>query len=117
MSGARTLLKRYAAYREVFAAPETKPAGLWSRFLVAVVAALMPVDAQYRALLRGVFIRTVMRDLQVFCRAYASTFDPERPEVIHVLEGRREVYNRIVNYTNMDPRLLQELREEAASDE
>jgi hypothetical protein len=116
MTQAAKLLKRYNAYREVFAAPELQPAGWWARVVLAVAAALLPAGAQYRTLFRGVFIRVVLADLQTFCRAYTSTFDPERPEVIYTLEGRREVYNRIVNFTHMDPRFLRELREEADSD-
>lgn len=110
------LLKRYNAYREVFLESEMKPAGLWARFVLAVAAALLPPEAPYRLLFRGVFVRTVMADLQTFCRAYTSTFDPEREKVVFVLEGRREVYNRIVNYTNMNARFLRDLRQEAEED-
>lgn len=117
MTPARKLLKRYEAYRQVFAEPESQRLSRWSKFVLAVAAALLPRPDQYGFLFRGVFARTVLADLQGFCRAYTSTFDPERPNVVYILEGRREVYNRIVNYTHMDPRMLRELRTEADSDE
>ena len=44
----------------------------------------------------------VLVDLAKFCRAGASTFDPD-PRIHAVLEGRREVWLRIQNHLNLTP--------------
>lgn len=41
-------------------------------------------------------IAFVLQDLSHFCRAYTSTFNAKNPKVQDLLEGRREVYYRIV---------------------
>ena len=42
----------------------------------------------------------VMQDLARFCRAHESTFHPD-PRVAANLDGRREVYLRIVNHLGL----------------
>lgn len=42
----------------------------------------------------------VMEDLARFCRAGKSTFDPD-PRVHALLEGRREVWQRIAQHLNL----------------
>lgn len=42
----------------------------------------------------------VLRDLAKFCRAHKSTFDPD-PRIAAMLDGRREVFLRILKYTQL----------------
>ncbi len=42
----------------------------------------------------------VLRDLSVFCRAHEPTFHPD-PRVEGILQGRREVWLRIQNYSHL----------------
>ncbi len=63
---------------------------------------------QYLAERRTAYVRTfntpageeVMRDLAKFCRAYESTFHPD-PRVHAVLEGRREVWLRLIEHLRL----------------
>lgn len=41
----------------------------------------------------------VMLDLANFCRAYRPTFHPDNQKIQDLQEGRREVYQRIVDHT------------------
>ncbi len=50
----------------------------------------------------------VLRDLMKFCRAQETTFDPD-PRVHAALEGRREVYLRIVQHLGLTSDELFEL--------
>lgn len=50
----------------------------------------------------SVFTRTVLLDLAKFCRAYQTTFH-EDPRIHAMLEGRREVFLRILHHTKLDP--------------
>lgn len=43
----------------------------------------------------------VMLDMAAFCRAYTPTFHPTNPKIQDLLEGRREVYQRIMDYTRL----------------
>jgi hypothetical protein len=43
----------------------------------------------------------VLADLRRFCKATVSTFDPD-PRVHAMLEGRREVFWRIIGFLNVD---------------
>lgn len=43
----------------------------------------------------------VLKDLERFCRAHESTFSPD-PRVHALLEGRREVYLRIMDYLELE---------------
>lgn len=45
--------------------------------------------------------RIVLKDLKAFCRANTATFTQGDPHTTSLLEGRREVFNRISNYVNM----------------
>lgn len=45
--------------------------------------------------------RAVLEDLKKFCRAESSTFDAD-PRIHALLEGRREVYLRIINHLQMN---------------
>ncbi len=50
-------------------------------------------------------IEFVMLDLAFFCRAYTSTYD-DVPTRAALKEGRREVYNRIMDHTLLDHNTL-----------
>lgn len=49
--------------------------------------------------------KLVMADLTRFCRGAVTTFHPD-PRVHALLEGRREVWQRIVEHTQLDPSTL-----------
>jgi len=46
-------------------------------------------------------IEFVMLDLAAFCRAYEPTFNPNNQKVQDLLEGRREVFQRIMSFTRL----------------
>jgi hypothetical protein len=46
-------------------------------------------------------VEIVMLDLARFCRAYTPTFHPTNAKVQDMLEGRREVFQRILSYTRL----------------
>ena len=50
----------------------------------------------------------VLKDLAKFCRAFESTFNPD-PRLHAVLEGRREVWLKIMEYLNFDFKELYDL--------
>lgn len=50
---------------------------------------------------KNVFLTDVMEDLAKFCRAEESTFNSD-PRLHALLEGRREVYLRIMDHLQMD---------------
>lgn len=50
----------------------------------------------------------VLKDLAKFCRAHETTFHQD-PRVHAMLEGRKEVWIRIQNFTNMDSETLYKL--------
>ena len=54
----------------------------------------------YRAVFDGVQGEIVKRDLARFCRAFKSTFNPD-PHVASKLDGRREVYLRILEHLEL----------------
>lgn len=62
----------------------------------------------YKQVFQGPLAKTVLKDLAIFCRANASTFDPD-PRVHAGLEGRREVWLRIAHHLNLSPDVLWEL--------
>lgn len=43
----------------------------------------------------------VMLDLATFCRAYTPTFHPTNSKIQDLQEGRREVFQRIMDYTRL----------------
>lgn len=49
---------------------------------------------------KDVAASAVLKDLEKFCRASESTFSAD-PRIHALLEGRREVYLRIKNYTEL----------------
>lgn len=60
-------------------------------------------QAAYKALFAGTAEEwqreLVMMDLAHFCRAYKPTFHPTNQKIQDALEGRREVYQRIMDHT------------------
>lgn len=73
----------------------------------------------YRALFRGPHRDKVLEDLAMFCRAHESTFH-EDTRLAANLDGRREVWLRIVNHLRLsdeDLFLLATGRKTAASTE
>ena len=53
----------------------------------------------------------VLADLKVFCRADRSSFTKGDPHATSLLEGRREVWNRIQEYLNMEESSIRSLAE------
>jgi hypothetical protein len=47
-------------------------------------------------------VQAVLRDLAKFCRASESTFHAD-PRAHALIEGRREVWLRILEHTNLNP--------------
>lgn len=43
----------------------------------------------------------VLLDLAAFCRGYENTFHPTNQKVQDLLEGRKEVYTRIMSFTRL----------------
>lgn len=66
--------------------------------------------------------KVVMADLAKFCRARGSTamVSPQTgsidPIAMAMAEGRREVFNRINEYLQINDNILQNLREEPVND-
>lgn len=58
-------------------------------------------QTDYRKVLTGPVADRVLADLAKFCRADQSCFHAD-PRVHAVLEGRREVYLRIMDHLNLD---------------
>ena len=56
----------------------------------------------YRQVFKGPYAQDVLSDLALFCRANASTFDPDA-RLHAVAEGRREVWLRLQNHLNLTP--------------
>lgn len=54
-------------------------------------------------------VQFVMLDLAHFCRAYRPTFHPTNQKIQDLQEGRREVYQRIMDYTLLDHDTLMKL--------
>lgn len=51
-------------------------------------------------------MQLVMLDLANFCRAYRPTFHPTNPKVQDLMEGRREVWQRIMDHTRLSNEAL-----------
>lgn len=54
-------------------------------------------------------VKMVLADLEAFCRAHRSCFDPD-PRIHSVFEGRREVYLRIRENLDTEPEILWHLK-------
>jgi hypothetical protein len=63
----------------------------------------------YRILFTGPVAETVLQDLMRFCRANETCFH-EDARIHAVLEGRREVWNRIQAHLNLPPEDLWKLQ-------
>ena len=59
----------------------------------------------YQTTFKGPLGELVLKDLARFCRAHSTTFHPDQ-RVHALLEGRREVWERIARHTNMDAETL-----------
>ena len=59
----------------------------------------------YRTVFSGVHGDLVLKDLAKFCRAHETTFH-ENERLHALLEGRREVWERIARHMNMDAEAL-----------
>jgi hypothetical protein len=55
--------------------------------------------------------KEVIADLKKFCRANESTFVKGDPHASALLEGRREVWNRIANYLYLKEEEVRNLKE------
>lgn len=56
--------------------------------------------------------RLVVADLARFCRANSTTFTPGDPHTSTHLEGRREVFTRIISYIGLNELLIYKIEEE-----
>lgn len=63
---------------------------------------LMGRSQDYRQVFNGIPAERVLEDLAKFCRAHDSTFHAD-PRVAAMLEGRREVFLRIMHHLKLDP--------------
>lgn len=78
------------------------------RYAVEVISAIRDVVLQRQAAYKIVFnkdsqhVKQVLQDLARFCRAHDSAFH-EDARVHAMLEGRREVFLRIIKQINLSP--------------
>lgn len=56
--------------------------------------------------------RAILADLAQFCRANSTSFTPGDPHTSTHLEGRREVFTRIVGYIGLNELAIYKLEEE-----
>lgn len=70
----------------------------------------------YRATFNGVEGRKVLADLRRFCRASMPTADVNNVQTTYLLEGRREVWCRIMAHLNLTEEDVFKLIEEYPSD-
>jgi hypothetical protein len=63
--------------------------------------ALKAKEGAFRLALGNENAKTVLADLRVFCHATKSTFS-DNPLEMARLEGRREVFNRIMNFLKIN---------------
>jgi len=66
----------------------------------------------YRAVFNGVEGRKVLADLRRFCRASQPTADVNNVHTTYLLEGRREVWTRIMAHLNLTEQDISTLIEE-----
>lgn len=70
----------------------------------------------YRATFNTVEGQKVLADLRRFCRASVPTADVNNANVTFLLEGRREVFLRIISHMNLTEDDIFELVEEYPQD-
>lgn len=70
----------------------------------------------YRATFNTVEGRKVLADLRRFCRASVPTADVNNVQATYLLEGRREVFLRIISHMNLTEDDIFELVEEYPQD-
>lgn len=66
----------------------------------------------YKKTFSGPDGQKVLADLRRFCRATVPTADVDNPNTTYLLEGRREVYLRIMAHLNLTDEQVYELTEE-----
>lgn len=66
----------------------------------------------YKAAFSGPEGRKVLADLRRFCRATMPTADVNNTNTTYLLEGRREVFLRILSHLNLDEEDVYKLIEE-----
>jgi hypothetical protein len=66
----------------------------------------------YRAVFNGVEGRKVLADLRRFCRASQPTADVNNVHTTYLLEGRREVWCRLMAHLNLTEQDISTLIEE-----
>lgn len=71
--------------------------GAWNRFR------RRRVIAAYRRLFRGADADLVLADLALFCRANASTFVADQPDLSAHYEGARRVFLHIQSMLDLEP--------------
>ena len=70
----------------------------------------------YRATFNNPEGRKVLADLRRFCRASVPTADVNNVQTTYLLEGRREVWLRIVAHINLTDETVSQLIEEYPTD-
>ncbi|MGE0736044.1 MAG: hypothetical protein AB7G15_17135 [Alphaproteobacteria bacterium] len=73
--------------------------------------------AAYRRLFQSPHGEAVLADLKRFCRAATPTHTPGDPYTTAFLEGRREVWNRIVAHIHWDESRIATLAERRDEDD
>lgn len=71
----------------------------------------------YRAIFNSVEGRKVLADLRRFCRATMPTADVNNVHTTYLLEGRREVWGRIMAHLNLTDEDVSTLIEEYPRDD
>lgn len=71
----------------------------------------------YRAIFNSVEGRKVLADLRRFCRASMPTADVNNVHTTYLLEGRREVWGRIMAHLNLTDDDVSNLIEEYPRDD
>lgn len=71
----------------------------------------------YRAIFNGVEGQKVLADLRRFCRATMPTADVNNVHTTYLLEGRREVWGRIMAHLNLTDDAVSNLIEEYPRDD
>lgn len=63
------------------------------------------------------YTKEVIKDLKKFCRADTPTFTQGDPHMTSLLEGRREVWNRIMKYIDISEEELKRIDKEMEEQE
>ncbi len=102
--------RRRQAYRAIF--ESVQPANWRVKFLAWLASWILPKDTVFETVFRGMLVNIVLADLRRFCKATRPTFVVGDSHASALLEGRREVWNRINAYLHLEERQIYGLNEE-----